>query len=144
MLRNRKKIGYIYIAGNKGMPGLVKIGMTSNTPAKRLKELYTTGVPYPFHLHYAKRIRNPRLIEKQLHKIFQKHRVSNKREFFSIDAKEAVKITERSVRHLGTSGRSSGTLWFIVLVLVLIMLFLVYKHFGFPILSDWLRTTTNF
>lgn len=126
------------------MPGLVKIGMTSNVPAKRLKELYTTGVPYPFHLHYARRIKNPRLVEKQLHKIFQNYRVSNKREFFSIDAKDAVKITERSVRDISTSGRSGGVLWFIVLLLVMTMVFLVHKYYGIPVLSAWLSSTTKF
>ncbi len=144
MLRKRKNTGYIYIAGNKAMPGLVKIGMTSNAPGKRLKELYTTGVPYPFHLHYAQRIKNPRSVEKQLHKIFQHYRVSNKREFFSIDAKDAVRITERSVRDISTSGRSHGTLWFIVLLLVLVMLFLLHKYHGIPVLSEWLSSTTNF
>ncbi len=123
------------------MPGLVKIGMTSHAPAKRLKELYTTGVPYPFKLHYARRLKDPRGIEKHLHHVFERYRVSKKREFFSIDAQDAVRITERSVRDMSAASRSGGALWLLVLVLVVVMVLLVHRYHGIPVLSDWIAVT---
>ena len=144
MLRNKKKYGYVYIASNKGMPGLVKIGMTSNAPAKRLKELYTTGVPYPFKLHYARRLKDPRGVEKHLHSVFERYRVSKKREFFVIDAQDAIRITEKSVRNMTAAGRSGGTLWLIVIILIMVMLFLLHRYYGVPVISDWINATMRF
>lgn len=41
--------GIVYLLTNPMMPGLVKIGMTTQEDIdKRMKELYTTGVPVPF------------------------------------------------------------------------------------------------
>ena len=41
--------GIVYLLTNPVMPGLVKIGMTTQEDIdKRMKELYTTGVPVPF------------------------------------------------------------------------------------------------
>lgn len=100
MLGRKKNIGYVYIASNKAMPDLVKIGMTGKAPANRLKELYTTGVPYPFQLHYAKRVKDPREVEKTLHHLLQGYRVSSKREFFALRADDAVRKTERVVNSM--------------------------------------------
>ena len=41
--------GIVYLLTNPYMPGLVKIGMTKQEDLeKRMKELYTTGVPVAF------------------------------------------------------------------------------------------------
>lgn len=41
--------GMVYLLTNPVMPDLVKIGMTTQEDIdKRMKELYTTGVPVPF------------------------------------------------------------------------------------------------
>lgn len=46
--------GIVYLLTNPVMPGLVKIGMTAQEDIdKRMKELYTTGVPVPFECQYA-------------------------------------------------------------------------------------------
>ena len=39
---------------NPAMPGLVKVGFTTDTPDVRARELYTTGVPLPFKVEFAK------------------------------------------------------------------------------------------
>ena len=46
--------GIVYLLTNPVMPGLVKIGMTTQEDIdKRMKELYTTGVPVPFECKFA-------------------------------------------------------------------------------------------
>ncbi len=46
--------GIVYLLTNPVMPGLVKIGMTTQEDIdKRMKVLYTTGVPVPFECQYA-------------------------------------------------------------------------------------------
>ena len=40
--------GLVYILANPAMPGLVKIGQTTNEITSRMNELNTTGVPLPF------------------------------------------------------------------------------------------------
>jgi len=56
---------------NPAMPGLVKIGQTTNEITIRMNELNTTGVPLPFECLFACRV-NPR------------------RDFFEIDWKTGV------------------------------------------------------
>lgn len=47
--------GIVYLLTNPYMPGLVKIGMTKQEDLeKRMKELYTTGVPVGFRLVLTK------------------------------------------------------------------------------------------
>lgn len=117
MFRQKNKRGYIYIASNKGMPGLVKIGMTSKNPRDRLKELYTTGVPYPFHLLYEQRVKDPRHAEKLLHHKLASCRMSRQREFFQIEANNAIKIAERTLASIHTVQSGHRWLrWFVLLV----------------------------
>lgn len=50
--------GIVYLLTNPVMPGLVKIGMTTQEDIdKRMKELYTTGVPVPFECQFACRVK---------------------------------------------------------------------------------------
>ena len=51
--------GIVYLLTNPVMPGLVKIGMTAQEDInKRMKELYTTGVPVPFECQFACKVKN--------------------------------------------------------------------------------------
>ena len=44
----------VYVLTNSAMPGLVKIGHTTQEDANvRIGQLYTTGVPVPFELKFA-------------------------------------------------------------------------------------------
>ncbi|MCQ2608304.1 MAG: GIY-YIG nuclease family protein [Bacteroidales bacterium] len=79
------------------MPGLVKIGMTAQEDIdKRMKELYTTGVPVPFECQYACRVNKTDCakIEKALHTAFSPQRVNANREFFRIQVEQARAILE--------------------------------------------------
>lgn len=79
--------GIVYMLTNEAMPGLVKIGKTSRLDLdKRMKELYTTGVPLPFECAYACRVKLCHMdeVESALHKAFEPSRVNGNREFFRV------------------------------------------------------------
>ena len=102
----------VYIFTNRGMPGLCKIGYTSRNDVKeRAKELYTTGVPYPFQIYYACQVINGKKIEKTLHKLFDEQRVNDNREFFETEPEKVilalqlaspVDVTPRETEYLTT------------------------------------------
>ena len=83
--------GIVYLLTNPVMPGLVKIGMTTQENIdKRMKELYTTGVPVPFECKFACKVKKSDClkIEKALHKAFDPQRNQNC-EFFCINVEQA-------------------------------------------------------
>ena len=89
--------GIVYLLTNPVMPGLVKIGMTAQEDIdKRMKELYTTGVPVPFECQFACRVKKSDCakIEKALHTAFAPQRVNANREFFRIQVEQAKAILE--------------------------------------------------
>ena len=78
---------------NPAMPGLVKIGCTSQADiAARLNQLYSTGVPFPFEVDFAARVENPEEVEQALHQAFSPYRVNPRREFFEIESSQAIAI----------------------------------------------------
>ncbi len=89
--------GTVYLLTNPVTPGLVKIGMTTRQEVdKRMKELYTTGVPVPFECPFACRVKKTDCakIEKALHTAFAPDRVNANREFFRINVEQAKAILE--------------------------------------------------
>jgi len=92
-------VGYIYILSNSAMPGLLKIGYTTKDQVKeRAQELSAaTGVPEPFQIEYYCLTRNVEEVENKTHQYFSSHRVKGK-EFFNLDAQEAVKFVDTLVQ----------------------------------------------
>ena len=89
--------GIVYLLTNPVMPGLVKIGMTAQEDIdKRMKELYTTGVPVPFECQFACKVKKGDCakIEKALHRAFSPQRINANREFFRIQVEQAKAILE--------------------------------------------------
>lgn len=89
--------GIVYLLTNKAMPGLVKIGMTTQKEIEqRMKELYTTGVPLPFECPFACKVKKTDCakIEKALHTAFAPQRINENREFFRIQVEQARVILE--------------------------------------------------
>ncbi len=84
----------VYVLTNECMPGLVKIGRTSTNVEQRMRELYTTGVPYPFECFFAARVENADFIEKKIHFAFGDHRVPTNKEFFRISPNRVSAILE--------------------------------------------------
>ena len=87
-----KKQGIVYVLSNPAMPGLVKIGQTTNEITNRMNDLNTTGVPLPFECLFACEVDDCKLVENSLHKAFYPNRINPKREFFEIDPDQAIVI----------------------------------------------------
>lgn len=83
----------VYVLTNPAMPGLVKIGYTAQEEANaRIGQLYTTGVPVPFTIEFACRVENGADVERALHTAFSPNRINPRREFFRIEAEQAIAI----------------------------------------------------
>jgi len=81
----------VYVLTNEAMPGLVKIGLTTESVESRLTQLSSsTGVPLAFECYYAARVDDGSRVERILHQLFAEHRVNPKREFFRLDPEKAV------------------------------------------------------
>lgn len=86
-------MGTLYLLINPAMPGLVKIGITTQDDVQsRMAQLYTTGVPVPFECVYASEVSDPLKVERALHNAFGPQRINPKREFFQIDPGQAIGI----------------------------------------------------
>jgi hypothetical protein len=85
--------GIVYILINPAMPGIIKIGRTNQGDVKsRMSQLYSTGVPLPFECVYAAKVSNYEKVEKALHIAFGPDRLNPNREFFEIEASQAIAI----------------------------------------------------
>lgn len=80
----------IYILINEAMPGYVKIGKTSDLE-QRVRDLSrASGVPLPFEVFYAAKVRDMHAVEKLIHDAFGDNRVAPNREFFKIAPERVV------------------------------------------------------
>jgi len=87
----------VYVLINESMPGLVKIGRTTNSVEQRIKQLDTTSVALPFQCFYAAEVKDSAFVEAKLHLAFANSRVRQNREFFRVDANQvaaAIQIGE--------------------------------------------------
>jgi hypothetical protein len=75
--------GVVYILTNEAMPGIVKVGQTSDLE-ERMRQLDSTSVPLPFECFYAVTVADPDFVERQLHDAFADHRIRQRREFFKV------------------------------------------------------------
>ena len=81
----------VYLLTNEAMPGLVKIGRTSDTVEARISSLSTaSGVPLPFECYFAAEVKDCVKLEKTLHQLFSETRLNPKREFFNVDPEKVV------------------------------------------------------
>lgn len=84
----------IYVLTNEAMPGLVKIGLTTDSVESRVTSLSaTSGIPLPFECHFAAEVPEHislEKVEKTLHQLFAEYRINPKREFFKIEPEKAV------------------------------------------------------
>lgn len=83
-----KEQGVVYVATNKWMPGIVKIGWTNLEGGRdRIRKLWSTGVPEAFDVFRAVTVGNIAdaiRIEGNLKGIFAKWIVNKRREFFKV------------------------------------------------------------
>lgn len=76
------------------MPNTVKVGCTTRLPHDRASELYTTGVPTPFHVFSYWIVDEDTLtqIEADVHNQLSNYRVHKNREFFKLNPDLAKNI----------------------------------------------------
>jgi len=86
---------FIYILENTLMPGLVKIGRTERSVSERVNELSSsTGVPTGFTVVKEYAVANSVEAERIIHERLSDYRVSDNREFFKMEADDAMDIVE--------------------------------------------------
>jgi len=91
-----KSTEYVYILANQSVPNMVKIGMTTKTPAERAKEISSsTGVAIPWQVVYEYKCYNSLFLEREVHTHFKAQRVNAKREMFAIDKITAQLVIEQ-------------------------------------------------
>ena len=88
-------MGIVYVITNPEMPGLVKIGHTSQTIEQRLRDLDKTGVPVPFECVAAWEFEDASGVEGTLHQAFADRRVRRSREFFRVSPGQPIAVLER-------------------------------------------------
>lgn len=80
--------GWVYVLRNPMLPANVfKIGKTTGAIQRRMRQLYTTGVPRQFELANARWCRDCSFVERGIHEHLAEFRVSGNREFFQVDLK---------------------------------------------------------
>ena len=81
----------VYLLTNEAMPGIVKIGMTTDSVESRIGQLNShSGVPLPFECFFAAEVDSCSRIEKILHQLFSEQRINPKREFFRVEPERVV------------------------------------------------------
>ncbi len=92
--------GIVYVLTNSSMPGLTKIGKTTQEDIRsRMDQLYTTGVPVQFDCAFACQVEDCAAVETALHQAFDNVRVNPKREFFRIEPGAAIPILKLLAVH---------------------------------------------
>lgn len=84
--------GFIYLAINPNMSGLVKIGKAQNVEERMSQLSAPTSVPGQFECMFSMAVENPRIVENNLHALYEYCRVDSNREFFKVDW-QAVRAT---------------------------------------------------
>lgn len=83
----------VYVLTNPAMPGLVKIGMTTQIEVEdRMRQLYGTGVPVPFDCAFACQVSDATEVERALHFAFGMTRINPNREFFRIEPERVIAV----------------------------------------------------
>ncbi|MCS4048014.1 putative RNA-binding Zn-ribbon protein involved in translation (DUF1610 family) [Salinibacter ruber] len=91
--RKRKFRGYVYVATNPNIGGLVKIGYTKRTVEKRMKELSSsTGVPGRYKAKYKFKAVRPKQLERKVHRRLSSQRVERGGEFFKVSPRKAARV----------------------------------------------------
>lgn len=91
------KTGFVYVLTNPSMPSLVKIGLTSNLPEDRAKELFNTSIPTQFNIVYRAATSRPKEVEKKAHQLLKAYRENPRREFFRVDTETAIRTVQKSL-----------------------------------------------
>lgn len=97
--------GYVYILKNPSMPGLYKVGFTTDHPKARARALHTTGVAARFQVVWFLHCDHARRVEQQAHRLLQRYRVAKGREFFRADPSELIATIKQAAGHVKKAER---------------------------------------
>lgn len=90
------KAGYLYITSTPAMPNILKLGATRRlNPLRRIQELSSASVPFPFVCHGLVFSDDVFALEAAVHKYFDNKRVNKTnvhKEFFAISPSEAIEV----------------------------------------------------
>lgn len=87
--------GWIYAMSCGAMPGLIKLGVTTLTPAARARQLSAaTASPAPFVVLYSKHVSDCNAAEAVIHGRFAAERINDKREFFNVSFERAAALMD--------------------------------------------------
>ena len=80
-------VGYLVCLSNPIMPGLILVSHSVTAPNDKAAELFSAGVPIPFQIEFAKKVRQPQEKEKAIHKLLDKYseRLHTNRHFFRVE-----------------------------------------------------------
>ena len=143
MTKNKSKPtvkGYVYICSNPTYENLIKIGMTTKDPKKRVRELDNTSVPLPFKLEHYWTISNttPHSFESSCHKYLRKYRINQKREFFRLSPDEARTKISIMLNSKGRNHRVTRGIKLLLFYAVTGLVLTTIVHLTWPILSSLL------
>lgn len=74
---------FVYMMMMEGDTSRLKIGY-SNNPIRRSKELYSSGVPFPYHVLHTWSVRDMIVAEKIVHNSLRNYRNNPDREIFGV------------------------------------------------------------
>lgn len=86
---NEPELQIVYILTNPSMPGLLKIGRTTNLDARVAALSSATAVPEPFEVAYAAWVEDAPFVERAMHSAFSMHKMPG-REFFRVGVANAI------------------------------------------------------
>ncbi len=87
--------GTVYVMSNVSMPGILKIGATTDTAVNRAKQLTaSTSSPTPFVVLYHRPVPDVNAAEAAMHRAFAGQRVNEGREFFAVSLYEAARTLD--------------------------------------------------
>ena len=106
---NSENVGYVYVLSNEAYPNIYKIGSTYGLPQDRAEELTGTGHLSPFKVVGKIKVQSAEYYEKSIHKLLNKFRVKQGREFFKLDLPK-IKECLKQVSNISEKGSKKITL----------------------------------
>ena len=104
-----KDTGILYMLGYRDKKELLKIGFTGRDVASRVNEINrATGIVIPFGVRHVWRVRNPRTVEREVHRLLADYRVRRDREFFQMEYNEAVQLITKYLEEIQAISKECG------------------------------------
>lgn len=86
--------GYLYCFSNQAMPGILKVGMTEQTPDMSLFEANCSVIPMPYKIEFAKKVLNSKKKETTLHNLLSKYKEKINDNFFRVSPEEVKEFVD--------------------------------------------------